>query len=49
MSKIGASLVWSPRSNLVLYGETTDVQTAHYSTNTADDAVQASIVSAYGQ
>jgi 5-methylthioadenosine/S-adenosylhomocysteine deaminase len=28
MSKIGASLVWSPRSNLVLYGETTDVQTA---------------------
>jgi 5-methylthioadenosine/S-adenosylhomocysteine deaminase len=28
MSKVGASLVWSPRSNLVLYGETTDVQTA---------------------
>ena len=28
MSKIGASLVWSPRSNLVLYGETTDVETA---------------------
>ncbi|MBP2429177.1 5-methylthioadenosine/S-adenosylhomocysteine deaminase [Bradyrhizobium japonicum] len=28
MSKAGASLVWSPRSNLVLYGETTDVETA---------------------
>jgi len=28
MSKIGASLVWSPRSNLTLYGETTDIGTA---------------------
>jgi 5-methylthioadenosine/S-adenosylhomocysteine deaminase len=28
ISNIGASLVWSPRSNLVLYGETTDVVTA---------------------
>jgi 5-methylthioadenosine/S-adenosylhomocysteine deaminase len=28
MSQIGAALVWSPRSNLDLYGETTDVLTA---------------------
>ena len=28
MSKIGASLVWSPRSNVTLYGETTDIVTA---------------------
>jgi hypothetical protein len=28
MAKIGASLVWSPHSNVVLYGETTDVVTA---------------------
>ncbi|OKO82300.1 hypothetical protein AC629_24285 [Bradyrhizobium sp. NAS80.1] len=28
MAKIGASLVWSPRSNVVLYGETTDVVAA---------------------
>jgi 5-methylthioadenosine/S-adenosylhomocysteine deaminase len=28
MSQIGASLVWSPRSNIELYGETTDIQTA---------------------
>jgi 5-methylthioadenosine/S-adenosylhomocysteine deaminase len=28
MAKVGAPLVWSPRSNMVLYGETTDVVTA---------------------
>ncbi|MEA2823026.1 MAG: 5-methylthioadenosine/S-adenosylhomocysteine deaminase [Bradyrhizobium sp.] len=28
MAKIGASLVWSPRSNIVLYGETSDVVSA---------------------
>ena len=28
MAKAGASLVWSPRSNFVLYNETTDIKTA---------------------
>ena len=28
MARIGASLIWSPRSNLVLYGETANIRTA---------------------
>ncbi|RME53794.1 MAG: hypothetical protein D6795_04975 [Deltaproteobacteria bacterium] len=28
MARIGVSLIWSPRSNLVLYGQTADIRTA---------------------